>query len=198
MQTFLAYDEFNESGRVLDPSRQNKQILETRQIMNVLYKKAHNLPVKGWANHPAVLMWEGFEWALLQYGHDVFANFAERTRKSHKAFDNMLAEHSEWADSRNTDQFPHWLGDDRLHSSHRTRLMHKGTLDIIRKAMPNRTWPKQRFSKELRDFTVEDVKFTCQLLDLCYGSVVEDSHYAQFGWSEKPGDDYIWPKDLAA
>ena len=66
MQTFLPQSDYRVSAAMLDSKRLNKQILECYQILNVLSGKS---PTGGWRNHPAVLMWKGFErglWAYVQ------------------------------------------------------------------------------------------------------------------------------------
>ena len=64
MQTFLPSPNAITSARILDSKRLNKQILECYQILNVLSGKS---PTGGWRNHPAVLMWKGYERGLWQY-----------------------------------------------------------------------------------------------------------------------------------
>lgn len=64
MQTFLPYTNFDKVAKVLDNKRLNKQILEGYQILNVL---SNDDPKAGWRNHPAVKMWRGHEFGLLDY-----------------------------------------------------------------------------------------------------------------------------------
>lgn len=64
MQTFLPSANPVITARWLDSKRLNKQILECYQILNVLSGKS---PTGGWRNHPAVLMWRGFERGLWSY-----------------------------------------------------------------------------------------------------------------------------------
>lgn len=72
MQTFLpiATTDFAQIAKTLDNRRLNKQALEGWQILMTLTKLDpagdHRDP-RGWANHPAVKMWRGYEYALLQY-----------------------------------------------------------------------------------------------------------------------------------
>ena len=195
MQTFLPLS-ITETPPVLDPSRRNKQILEGRQIVNCLWKKERGT-AKGWANHPAVTMWEGYTWALLFYLRCVHEEYKEKTGKWHQAYMNMLDEHGAWGGAHRPHQFPAWIGHEPLHSSHRRRLLHKGTLDVLRKRLPDKQWPKRHFNKELRDFTVQDVHNAADMLTLNYQTdLLDPSHYVQFGWAESPSDDYIWPRDL--
>jgi hypothetical protein len=64
MQTFLPSSNPVVTARWLDSKRLNKQILECYQILNVLSGKS---PTGGWRNHPAVLMWKGYERGLWNY-----------------------------------------------------------------------------------------------------------------------------------
>jgi len=64
MQTFLPSSNAITVARWLDNKRLNKQILECYQILNVLSGKSKT---GGWRNHPAVLMWKGYERGLWQY-----------------------------------------------------------------------------------------------------------------------------------
>lgn len=64
MQTFLSNTDIVKVAATLDSKRLNKQILEGYQILNVLSGKSKT---GGWKNHPAVLMWKGFERGLWNY-----------------------------------------------------------------------------------------------------------------------------------
>ena len=66
MQTFLPYPSFRKSASVLDYRRLGKQRVEAKQIYDILTADWRN-PKKGWANHPAVLMWKGYEEELKLY-----------------------------------------------------------------------------------------------------------------------------------
>ncbi len=65
MQTFLPYDNFSESARVLDRLRLGKQRVEAWQILLILKGERTS---SAWEHHPAVLMWRGHEMALANYG----------------------------------------------------------------------------------------------------------------------------------
>jgi hypothetical protein len=64
MQTFLPYIDFTRSLKCLDMKRLGKQRVEAKQILDILTGKAKS---KAWANHPAVLMWNGHEAWLADY-----------------------------------------------------------------------------------------------------------------------------------
>jgi len=63
MQTFLPYRDPKSSAKVLDNKRLGKQRVETVQILNTLLNPTGKA---GWKNHPAVLMWAGYESYLVK------------------------------------------------------------------------------------------------------------------------------------
>ncbi|MEP6853110.1 MAG: MSMEG_6728 family protein [bacterium] len=124
MQTFLPYPNFRASAQVLDPARLGKQRVETLQIL-----RAIELPDYGWRNHPAVAMWRGRTPALVRYGLDCVQAWtalghADSTAAQIGEFAPEVAERTQ-ADLARAGQLPTWLGDERLHNSHRARLVAK-------------------------------------------------------------------------
>lgn len=117
MQTFLPVEDFKQSAMLLDYRRLGKQRVEAMQIYNALC----NIPTKsgrsyrGWINHPAVLMWKGYEEALVLYRNAMIEEWILRgynnTMEMYSVGDNV--------------EMPYWLGDDRIHSSHRSNLLKK-------------------------------------------------------------------------
>ena len=73
MQTFVPYGDFDASARSLDSKRLGKQRVEVIQIVRALTR-----PGYGWASHPAVLMWRGYEEALGRYGLAMCEVWVER------------------------------------------------------------------------------------------------------------------------
>ena len=127
MQTFLPYADFERSARALDAKRLGKQRVETLQVLRALTR-----PGYGWANHPAVLMWKGFEEALGRYGFTCCEVWSELgfgdTCAATIAADLRVAGictvrgQSELAAA---DALPSWLGNSALHRSHRSALLRK-------------------------------------------------------------------------
>lgn len=87
-------------------------------------KAAGYLP-RAWANHPATRMWRGYENALVEYGLIVCIEWRER------GFDDTCRDkiHAFATKTKFEDDeqipYPPWLGDERLHSSHRAALLYK-------------------------------------------------------------------------
>jgi len=154
MQTFLPYSDFRKTAKCLDYKRLGKQRVEARQLLNILLGKTDK---KGWRNHPASLMWSGYEDALKLYHDIMIAEWISRgyknTMELYSCIDistpitlNIL--HSLLTvDYQNSGYFemPKWL-DDNFCSYHRGTLLFK-----------NPEW------------------------------------YGQFGWTEEPKYEYLWP-----
>jgi hypothetical protein len=119
MQTFLPYESFSESAKVLDRSRLGKQRVEAYQILRVLTGES-----KGWINHPATKMWRGHEGALARYALIMCAEWINRGYKDTctekiECILNTISYDTE-------DKFinPAWLGGP-IHASHRSNLLRK-------------------------------------------------------------------------
>jgi hypothetical protein len=110
MQTFLPYADFAESAAVLDYRRLGKQRVEVLQLLNALTGKS-----KGWANHPAAIMWRGYEPALAAYGNACIYEWVSR------GYNNTMPY---WAVGK-LYELPWWLGDYDFHLSHMSNLLRK-------------------------------------------------------------------------
>lgn len=110
MQTFLPYPDFQQSAKCLDYRRLGKQRVEAKQILDILTLNKDS----GWKNHPAVKMWRGYENALANYMNEFIQEWIRRgyknTMKIYKHGETIL---------------PKWIGDSRLHDSHRSNLLRK-------------------------------------------------------------------------
>lgn len=84
------------------------------QILNTLRGKS-----KGWRNHPAVLMWYGFEHALEAY-HDIIIN-----EWVARGFKNSMPLMIPGGWYNTIKEFPLWCWDNRLFASHRSNLLRK-------------------------------------------------------------------------
>jgi Pyrimidine dimer DNA glycosylase len=128
VQTFLPYADFERSARALDAKRLGKQRVEAIQVVRAL-----TVPGYGWANHPAALMWKGFEEALGRYGIDCCAVWTELgfgdtcaatiTADLRPAGVLTIRTQEELAAAGGA--LPPWLGDEALHLSHRSALVRK-------------------------------------------------------------------------
>jgi hypothetical protein len=127
MQTFLPYQDFERSARALDVKRLGKQRVEAIQVVRALTR-----PGYGWANHPAALMWKGYEEALGRYGVtccDVwvelgFGDTCAATIRVDLASAGVTGIRSQ-DELAEAGALPGWLGDEDFHLSHRSALVRK-------------------------------------------------------------------------
>lgn len=116
MQTFLPFKDFHKSAEVLDYRRLGKQRVETLQIMNTLAGIS-----AGWANHPAVKMWRGYERLLGEYGVAICKEWKNRGYKDtcEEKIKNVASMF------RGDIAVPEWLGNINIHDSHKSKLLQK-------------------------------------------------------------------------
>lgn len=151
MNTFLPYPDFAASAAVLDNQRLGKQRVECVQILRVLL----GYPTRGWSNHPAVRMWEGYERALWQYARVVCDEWISRGYANTKC-EQHLTELAARIDSMKLrDGMPHWLGDDEVHQSHRQNLVRKdadryGSLWPDEQPTEGYVWPSGYYQRSTR------------------------------------------------
>ena len=112
MQTFLPYGDFKMTAKCLDNRRLGKQRVEAHQILNILLDRTKT---KGWRNHPAVLMWLGYEDCLKCYYNTILQEWIDRGFNNTMKFERHRSPHAS----------PAWLGNDAFHTSHRSNLLRK-------------------------------------------------------------------------
>jgi hypothetical protein len=116
VQTFLPFADFAASAKVLDNKRLGKQRVENLQILKALLD-----PSYGWQHHPAVKMWRGYELPLAQY-HKAMVDewmsrgYVDTTWQKFMDVFGYKARHG---------YTPSWLGDERVHKTHRSNLLRK-------------------------------------------------------------------------
>ncbi len=127
VQTFLPYPEFAASAAVLDERRLGKQRVEALQVVRALTRQSY-----GWKRHPAVRMWDGFVEALAAYGLEMCAQWrlaGNGDTCAAKIVADLAAvgmgPPRPQVELSAAGALPGWLGDDRLHRSHRAALVRK-------------------------------------------------------------------------
>ena len=132
-----------------------------------------------WENHPVVLMWRGYEQALALYGLVICSEWRERGYNdslypffSHYLFPDdhvprktdlfgdyppsifgvytFYAMHRDFVEEMI--KYPSWLGDDKLHSSHRAALLYKdfehySQCNWLEEPIINYYWPTRKERK---------------------------------------------------
>jgi hypothetical protein len=116
MQTFLPYHNFYDSLACLDYRRLGKQRVEAMQLVNSTLKLAQDPNAKvGWSNHPARTMWTGYLDALKLYHNLAIEEWVRRGYKNNMQLYVLPSQIT----------LPHWVGNERLHASHRSNLLRK-------------------------------------------------------------------------
>jgi hypothetical protein len=136
VQTFITSSSATFGVENLDNKRLNKQLLECRQIMNILLTLRNDPETKpGWRNHPAVRMWAGNEYGLLHYVVQVAHELNKRGIKYETNYDAIVYD-SRLMNLLATLPYPSeltgrvgWLADpvalDKIITTHRASLYHK-------------------------------------------------------------------------
>lgn len=121
MQTFLPEANFDKSAHVLDRARLGKQRVETMQIMKALTRTSG-----GWINHPAVKMWRGYAWALLQYQKVTCTEWTNNRGYKDTCLQKTIEIYNNLPDDmKNEGVYPPWLGRSDFHKSHKSNLIRK-------------------------------------------------------------------------
>ena len=118
MNTFLPFDDFDKCAKTLDSKRLLKQVVETKQILDILGGKTSK-----WIKHPAVKMWVGHEECLKLYFNSLFEESLCRgiNWTSYQKF--TLVKHFNI-------KKPPFLGDTNFHYRMRCNLCRKAIEDI--------------------------------------------------------------------
>jgi hypothetical protein len=127
VQTFLPFPDFAASAAALDDRRLGKQRVEALQVLRALTWTTY-----GWKHHPAVRMWAGCPDGIAAYGLAVCAEWTGRGRPDTCAatISADLAAAGRPAPRTQAElarlcELPEWLGDERVHHSHRSALVRK-------------------------------------------------------------------------
>jgi len=130
MQTFLPFNDFRTSLSCLDYKRLGKQRVEAFQLLVVnndewaLSERKWRIdqglmkdrPLKsGWINHPAAVMWRGYNEALRLYFNTSVSEWLRRGYSNTMRTGPLLS----------TIEMPSWLGRPEFHASHRSNLLRK-------------------------------------------------------------------------
>lgn len=118
MQTFLPYPNYAKSAEVLDMKRLGKQRVETYQILRRLAGITNGT---GWANHPAVKMWEGHGLHLIQYNIAICEEWIGRGYKD-TVLDKTLSLIGYFQEQTEP---PSIIGNREFHKSHKSNLLRK-------------------------------------------------------------------------
>lgn len=155
MNTFLPFPNLRASAMAIDPKRLNKQVMECKHLATALMGET-----KGYAFHPATLMWEGHLPALIDYARWCCYAFSIRNKKTHQyeAWFNEQKASIERARTvkerkkRPGPVMPWWFGNKTFHASNRGILLWKNPAWYqkqfrgmkVPKVKPDYVWPVGR------------------------------------------------------
>lgn len=191
MQTFLPFSSFQESAKHLDYKRLVKQNLETKQILNTLCGFS-----QGWRDHPAVLEWKNYVFALVSYGLTIDKECFNRGFKSNPdTYDKYLIYCQE---NKLKEEYPRWIHNEEITSSHRSRLLCKGFIDALcvdlkrdLKIKCVDDWLKMKYGKSKNQLRYDDgLKIKADFPEVEFKT---KNFYEQYGWQDDIRADYIWP-----
>ncbi len=128
MQTFLPDPDYRASAGFLDhydlfTERRGRKYWYTR-LGNQFWREGLTLLRGGWPHHPASKMWAPFKYHLCLYLLACADELASRGYDGPN-FAAQIVEVNNVADWCDHDQPPTWLGDERVHASHRASLLLK-------------------------------------------------------------------------
>lgn len=145
MITFLPFPDFEKSAACLDVKRLGKQRLEVLDILRALDGK--NLR---WQNHPAVKMWRGCEWLLIEYGLAICGEWTKRGYQDNCA--TKIIEFDLKFHYQRNGGIPYWIGLEKFHQSHQSQLYQKDPIYYFQfeeaglKNLPY-FWPEENYAR---------------------------------------------------
>lgn len=212
MQTFISDYQLDKNAANLDGKRLFKQLLEGKQILDILINKKEG----SWSSHPATLQWKNFEIGLFWYLRAIW----NECQKREIALDSQLFDQcyklilkiklgGGYIDCDENNRkvakicLPKWWNREDILISHRSRLKAKGLIDIYCAAIKKQfkvkkldVFLKDKFGKTKNQLRFEDVNKLDRLLALAKvdcRSFIKQNHYNFPQWSKIPYNlDYVW------
>jgi hypothetical protein len=169
MQTFLPYPDFIQSAKCLDYKRLGKQRVESKQILDILNGDSKS---NAWKNHPAVLMWKGYEHELQVYHDIMICEWIYRGYKNNmKLFNEAICDYYESYHK------------DKLFINYYTECDQR--IDEYRQ---KRRFPLDTFHYRIPKWITNEF-CSYHRATLLYKN---PEWYSQFGWTEEPKYEYLW------
>lgn len=150
VNTFLPHPDYVKSAKDLDNKRLGKQRVEAYQIL-----KANLGFTQGWKNHPAAIMWRGYEGALCNYAIAICDEWTQRGFK-----DSIKSQILQIKDTlpEETFEVPWWLGIPELHESHQSNLRRKNPIHYVYAVADDISykWPREDKTIKTKEQIHED------------------------------------------
>lgn len=205
MNSFLPYESYTQSAKVLDNLRLNSCINEALVILrshSKVYDIKPRTGLSGWEAHTVALFWKGHEYQLAQYGLALAKEWFDRPipkiAERLEAFNqrklrlqqwralNEFMEDLGWEDSK-----PLLLGDKDFHSGMRAFLLFKECMALTYKNWKANVYPDHAVTRSLlpRKSSWKRNHYL-QIWDV-FGRP-DPVWYAQWGWEEEPDDTLLF------
>jgi len=206
MNGFLPFPNLLKSSECLDWRRCGKQRVEYKQILqiNLRVKKRdkectpefwYSIP---WENHPAVLMRRGFEEFTALSGIRVCQEWSERGYEDnlYDFFYDYLRPFIPLMSDGWSPRNPDWFGDERVHESHRSKLMFKGRVDVLAEKIEKDFGQRANVVLGLHGFPMKNqlTHEQVEVLERRYPYNPKENWYSE--WFGEDMDDslpYYWP-----
>ena len=123
MQTFMTHDNYVDTAKALDNKRLGKQRVEAYQILKALRGDYND--TGAWVNHPATVMWSGYQYDLALYGLTISVEWYERGNEDNMMdkFNDLMVQYRD----NNREASPWWVNSELLRLTHQSNLMRKAS-----------------------------------------------------------------------
>lgn len=135
MHTYMPYEDFKETARVLTIHDLGISISSTVNILDCLHETVDDTEILDtYRRLPVIRMWKDKEVILVQYGETLLEEWYGRPSHERMEIDfigeeEALAQHMEWATSGDYSmETPRWKGDKIFHNAHRAELIRNDPL----------------------------------------------------------------------
>lgn len=91
---------------------------------------------RSWKHHPAVKMWKGHEFVLLQYQKAICDEWVHQCGFQDSCWEKTLRLYFQFYDGATDDELPWWIGDVAFHDSHQSNLIRKNP-EYYKKQFPD-------------------------------------------------------------
>jgi hypothetical protein len=118
MQTFMQHQSYKLVAQELDDKRLGKQRVEAYQIVKAL--RGDYADSGAWENHPATVMWRGYEHQLGWYGFYICEEWIKRGHK-----DSLIQHFIKLIESSPSTSLPWWVTNSILNLTHQSNLKRK-------------------------------------------------------------------------
>ena len=200
MNTFLPYEDYHETAKVLDNLRLNTTINEALVILRSIsrvYPVKERTQLSGFEGHTIAKFWTGYEFELAKYGFALAQEYLQRPISSNNPIESLNKKKVRYQQWKQLIEFmedqgweaikPSLLGDETFHSGFRSFLLYKDIQAETYKKWKKGEYPNHIVTRNLLPKKSSWVRQNYINIWEFFGQP-EPNHYGQFGWEEEPDD----------